>query len=276
MKTTLKSILVAVVAVMAFITTLHAGTVRSTFDTDRENWTVADLVQPFNGLPVVAHVHTPSWTAGGGNPGGCIQQADIPFENAWFFSAPSAFLGNKSTYLSGTLSWDLACDHSATDTNTFEQLILTDGITALYYYDNGPGLANTWRTYSALLVGSSFRVGSREGPVATDNELSAVLSNLTALYILGDWAQGDEVSRLDNVSLTETCPAASIRVSQVEICWPSESNAVYQVEYRSDLTTNTWVALFTNVIAAGEETCVTDAVARGTPQRFYRVVCPTP
>lgn len=274
MKTTQKSILVAG-TIMAFVITLRAGTVRSTFDTDREGWAVADLVQPFNGLPVVNQTSTPSWTAGGGNPGGGIQQADFG-GYAWFFSAPSTFLGNKSAYLAGTLTWDLSCDHAATATNTFEQLILTDGITALYYFDNGPGPANTWRTYSVLLIGNSFHVGSREGPIATDNELLLVLSNLTDLYILGDWYDGNEVGSLDNVSLTTTCPAASIRVSEVEICWPSASNNVYQVEYRSELTTNTWIPLFTNVVAAGEETCVTDAVARGTPHRFYRVVCPTP
>lgn len=76
--------------------------------------------------------------------------------------------------------------------------------------------------------------------------------------------------------LTSSCPPASIRVSEVEICWPSESNAVYQVEYRSDWTTNTWVTLFTNIVATGPETCVSDPVIRGTPQRFYRVICPTP
>lgn len=80
---------------------------------------------------------------------------------------------------------------------------------------------------------------------------------------------------IDNVSLTRSCPPASIRVSEVEVCWPSVSNAVYHVDYRSDLTTNTWVPLFTNIVAISQETCVADRVVRGTPHRFYRVVCPT-
>lgn len=66
-------------------------------------------------------------------------------------------------------------------------------------------------------------------------------------------------------------PLALIRVSEVEVCWPSESNALYRVDYRSEFTTNTWVPLLTNVVAIGQETCVTDKVVRGTPQRFYRV-----
>ena len=71
----------------------------------------------------------------------------------------------------------------------------------LYYLDGGPGLANTWRTYQVSLVESSFQVGSRVGPVATDNDLTAVLSNLTAIYILGDWINGSETGRLDNFAL---------------------------------------------------------------------------
>jgi hypothetical protein len=86
-------------------------------------------------------------------------------------------------------------------------------------------------------------------------------------------SQGELESRVDNVALNSLCPPAIIRVSEVEVCWQSESNALYRVEYRSDFTTNTWVPLITNVVAIGEETCVIDKVIRGTPRRFYRVVC---
>jgi hypothetical protein len=67
-------------------------------------------------------------------------------------------------------------------------------------------------------------------------------------------------------------PKMSIRVSEVEVCWTSLTNATYRVEYRSDLTTNTWVTLTNCVPSAGTETCIYDKVLRGQPQRFYRVV----
>lgn len=65
---------------------------------------------------------------------------------------------------------------------------------------------------------------------------------------------------------------ATIRVSQVEICWNSDTNAGYQVQYRSDLTTNVWAPLVECVPGGVSNTCVTDAVLPGMATRFYRVV----
>jgi sugar lactone lactonase YvrE len=65
---------------------------------------------------------------------------------------------------------------------------------------------------------------------------------------------------------------ASIRVSAVDICWNSQSNKNYQVQYRSDLTTNDWVNLGGSVAGTGTVNCITDPLAPGQPQRFYRVV----
>jgi len=73
-----------------------------------------------------------------------------------------------------------------------------------------------------------------------------------------------------------TGPEASIRLSEVEVCWPSLSNVVYEVECRSELTGGAWIPLVTNIVGNGETMCITDAIGHGQPQRLYRVVCPTP
>jgi hypothetical protein len=65
---------------------------------------------------------------------------------------------------------------------------------------------------------------------------------------------------------------ASIRSSEVEICWLSVTNKAYEVDYRSDVTTDTWMPLVTNVIGNGVTICVNDRIAPGHPPRFYRVV----
>jgi hypothetical protein len=67
-------------------------------------------------------------------------------------------------------------------------------------------------------------------------------------------------------------PRLSIRCSEVELCWNSVSNATYRVEYRSDLTTNTWVSLRDCLLSSGTTTCITDKILLGQPQRFYQVV----
>ena len=64
---------------------------------------------------------------------------------------------------------------------------------------------------------------------------------------------------------------ATIRASQVEVCWNSQSNVTYQVQYRSDLTSNLWTSLVDCVRSVGSTSCISDNVVVGEPQRFYRV-----
>jgi hypothetical protein len=67
-------------------------------------------------------------------------------------------------------------------------------------------------------------------------------------------------------------PVMSIRVSQVEVCWTSMTNRFYQVQYRSELTTNIWTDLGSPVAGSGSSNCILDAVVPGQPRRFYQVV----
>ena len=79
----------------------------------------------------------------------------------------------------------------------------------------------------------------------------------------------------DNISFNapQARLLASIRVSQVEICWNSLTNRFYSVQYRSELTTNQWTDLLpTNILAVATQTCIYDNIPPDQPQRFYRVV----
>jgi len=72
---------------------------------------------------------------------------------------------------------------------------------------------------------------------------------------------------------TFAAPAlATIRASQVEVCWNSQSNVTYQVQYRSDLTTNLWTSLVDCVRSTNSTSCISDPIVVGQPQRFYRVL----
>jgi hypothetical protein len=72
---------------------------------------------------------------------------------------------------------------------------------------------------------------------------------------------------------TFVAPAlATIRASEVEVCWNSQSNITYQVQYRSDLTENPWISLDDCIRSTNSTSCVYDSIVVGQPQRFYRVV----
>ena len=67
-------------------------------------------------------------------------------------------------------------------------------------------------------------------------------------------------------------PAATVRCSELEVCWNAASNRMYQVQYRSTLTSNAWANLGAPVAGTGTTNCVTDKIAPGEPQRFFRIV----
>jgi len=64
----------------------------------------------------------------------------------------------------------------------------------------------------------------------------------------------------------------TIRVSSIELSWSSISNQPYQVQYRSELTTNLWKDLTAPVMGNGATNCLSDLLPPREPRRFYRVV----
>lgn len=78
------------------------------------------------------------------------------------------------------------------------------------------------------------------------------------------------IGRLEQVR----APRLSIRVSQVELCWDTMTNEVYQLQYRSSLTTNVWLQFGGPIVGDGSQFCTNDAVLLGQPQRFYQLVLP--
>jgi hypothetical protein len=66
-------------------------------------------------------------------------------------------------------------------------------------------------------------------------------------------------------------PTVSASVACLDVCWDSLTNRLYQVQYRSTLTTNQWADLGNPVTGNGGTNCITDTV-RGELRRFYRVV----
>jgi len=98
----------------------------------------------------------------------------------------------------------------------------------------------------------------------TAQDFRAEFANLS-----GQSLPGPRIIELDGFSQPRG-PQLSIAVSCIDLCWNSISNKTYQVQYRSDLTTNMWTNLGAPVLSTGPATCVTDSV-RGQERRFYRV-----
>jgi hypothetical protein len=64
----------------------------------------------------------------------------------------------------------------------------------------------------------------------------------------------------------------TIRCSQVELRFSTSNNFLYQVQYRSALTTNQWTNLGQPIQGDGSCKTITDDIPQVRPQRFYRTV----
>jgi hypothetical protein len=68
-------------------------------------------------------------------------------------------------------------------------------------------------------------------------------------------------------------PRLSIRLSQVELCWPTDVNTWYQLQVRSSVTLDEWQPMTPDwITGTGETYCTFDAIGAGDPKKFYRVI----
>ncbi|MBK9338634.1 MAG: gliding motility-associated C-terminal domain-containing protein [Lewinellaceae bacterium] len=179
-------------AVLLFCTaTLHAQ--QSTFDADNENWGASG--DPVNTTAV--------WFASGGLPGGHIRVTDAATGGTWYFEAPAKFRGNKCDAYDRYLRWD----QYTSDTTNAQQFggrpdVVLEGAGLTLIFDNAqnPGLA--WTHYDLLLrENSGWRISNLAGPAPTEAEFRAVLANVTALRIRGEYRSSADFGGLDNFIL---------------------------------------------------------------------------
>jgi len=76
--------------------------------------------------------------------------------------------------------------------------------------------------------------------------------------------------RIAGAACLPSALTATVRVRDLDICWNSNTNRTYQVEYRSDFTANMWLPLGLPVQGNGTTNCVIDSVPESS-SKFYRV-----
>lgn len=170
-------------------------TVTSTFDDGTEGWTVVGDAQ--GGQVEPTHV------AEGGNPGGYLKATDDTAGGVWYWNASRAYLGDKSAYSSGTLSFDL--NQSATDSQFDSPDVILESNDTRLGHDFGnasthPG--TDWTGYEVSLSADDGWTNLETDEPATQEEFDEVLSNLNEIWIRGEYRTGSDVGGLDNVELS--------------------------------------------------------------------------
>ena len=180
-------------AAFAWTLAAHATsalTIESTFDADLEGWTSSTGGE-------LAFVST------GGNAGGFLQQTDLDLSDM-FVSAPATFLGNLSSFLNGTLSFDARqVSGNGEKYAPFGFVTIFNGGNAISADIAGPEAPSIdWTTFTVTLDAASF--GTTSAAVAD------VLSNVTMMMVQLESQIGVvEVTGMDNFRLVSAVPEPS-------------------------------------------------------------------
>lgn len=67
-------------------------------------------------------------------------------------------------------------------------------------------------------------------------------------------------------------PRLQLHVTEITVCWDTETGYNYQLQYRSQRSPDAWLNVGLPVPGNGETNCLADQLPVGEPRRFYRVI----
>ena len=164
--------------------------VASPFDSDGEGWTA------LNGI------NARSWVALGGQRGGYIQARDDGAGTVWIFEASSAYHGDKTAAIGGTLSFWLRTSTLVAPMaqNVADVRVGGGGLVLALDAGRSPGL--DWTFYSVDLKPGNWRLDDVDGPLATAADFATVFANIEHLQIRGEYSAWWDIGGLDSVVLS--------------------------------------------------------------------------
>lgn len=174
------------------------GGPRSTFDAGDDGWTVVGDAQGGGVRPDVS--------PRGGRTGGFVSAKDDVAGGTWYWRAPAAYRGNRTSFYGGQLAFSLRQSSLERQFDDPDVMLRGGDVTLVLALPRHPGL--NWTPYTVGLdERAGWRVGSLTGPAASAAQLRAVLGRLDDLKIRGEYVEGADTGGLDDVSLGRVdCP----------------------------------------------------------------------
>jgi hypothetical protein len=165
--------------------------IESTFDDGAQGWAITGDAQDGSAAP--------THNAEGGDSGGYLSADDDVTGGVWFWAAPDRYLGDRSDYEGGTLSFALT--QSATDSGFEDRdvVMASESTELVYRFDAPPG--TDWTDYEVELSPAGW-TDSETGDPATDEQLQLVLAEVERLWIRGEYRSGADTGGLDTVVLS--------------------------------------------------------------------------
>lgn len=168
----------------------------SEFYDDVDGWTIAGdasggsnieaAYSPFEGLDNSGYIYAEDDVAGG----------------VWYFVAPEKYLGDKSSFVGGSLSFWLIQESAMDDQFDSKDIILEGPNDSELYLEFDSYPDTTWTYYEISLDTSDLWLNQNED-TASMADLETVLSDLQQLWIRGEYQAGEDTGGLDNFQMTE-------------------------------------------------------------------------
>ncbi|MDO9694312.1 MAG: laminin B domain-containing protein [Candidatus Latescibacteria bacterium] len=170
----------------------------SGFGDDDEGWIVRDL--NCNNSNQVYATHAVAWTAVGGDPAGHVTHHDVT-NYCSYFSAPAAFLGDRSAYAGGTLEFSL--NSTERDWQNSDTVVLIGaGLVVCHELPELPPMPPSWRHYAVPLDAGEFTYNNAAGAAVAPADFAAVLADLDFLMLPAEFgSEIEETVGLDSVAM---------------------------------------------------------------------------
>lgn len=206
-----RSLVVCLSAIAMSASDLEAEIIASSsFDTSADGWTAVTQG------PVCVRIGNPSgplsttWQPNGGATGGFLRTPDGA--NTTFWRAPSGFLGDRSAAYGGSISFEYRLTTADGDVYNAVDDVLLQSADVVLIADAPQPSRDRWGHSRVPLLPGYWKVGTCSGPLATGEQILAVLSQLTDIYIRGEHVNGGETNDIDSIILSsdpvdESCRA---------------------------------------------------------------------
>jgi YVTN family beta-propeller protein len=193
-----------------------------------------------------------------------------------FHRISGTYSGGAIGIIQSGLLWDNQGHGLATAVNPvtsrayFAKLAQNGGANRVIEFDKGP-VPHFGRTN--IVSGAPYDLA-----VTPDGKFLLVANNVIAGVVsVIDTASFATVSTVNvgkspiSIAIKPNPPVnLTIAVADVQICWNSSSNTLYQIEYKSSIGSSTWTAAGPPVPGNGSTNCLMENII-SDPQRVYRV-----
>lgn len=195
---------VLMLGLLSAVTSVAQAGVLHTFDTSAQ-------IAGYGKAPGSDPASTITWLATGGNPDGFLRYNEATTGGEDRMALPGAFLGDKSGYFGGELSFDHRLSGGSSYANTrLNDVEFVGGGLILQYDLPTPGL-NAWVSHVIPLDASGAWINSATGLAATPSEILSALGDLTAIYLHVDFRLGGvERSDFDNIRMVPEPASVSL------------------------------------------------------------------